>query len=417
MLCHAHRPRGSGSAHGGSSLVLEHELRCFAVFRRVYVQRDEVRQMASAVQQPELGYTFRVGSLVLHAVGQLTPSQMAAFHSTSAIFPVGYEACRIYWSMRHGNRRCRYLCSVEEREEQPEFRVRVIEQGYKDLVLTDSTAKGVWDKVLGPVADKRTEIGTLKLFPVYLKGEDLFGLTVSAVTKITESLPGVEACDRYTFRYGRNPLLELPLIFNPSGSARAMPKTSSPFTAVVIRNTSTTSRCQNTAQGEGGVPYTKPPTVHHRSSQYRWMKSEWRANVYLAASKIQGLGLYAARDIEKNTMVIEYNGTVLRNEVAIKKQRTYKSQNRGVFMFRIDSERVVDASQTGGLARYINHSCTPNCVAEVVTFERGYKIIITSNRRIEKGEELCFDYQFDCVDSQHKIACYCGTADCRKRIN
>ncbi|XP_041698131.1 histone-lysine N-methyltransferase 2C isoform X4 [Coregonus clupeaformis] len=423
MLCHAHRPRGSGSAHSSSGHVLEHELRCFAVFRRVYIQRDEVRQMASAVQQPELGYTFRVGSLVLHTVGQLTPSQMAAFHSATAIFPVGYEACRIYWSMRHGNRRCRYLCSVEEREEQPEFSIRVIEQGHKDLILTDSTAKGVWDKVLGPVADRRTEIGTLKLFPVYLKGEDLFGLTVSAVTKITESLPGVEACDRYTFRYGRNPLMELPLIFNPSGSARAMPKTSSPSTAVVIRRqpvsstTNTSSRCQNTAQGEGGVPHTKPPTVHHRSSQYRWMKSEWRANVYLAASKIQGLGLYASRDIEKHTMVIEYNGTVLRNEVAIRKQRTYKSQNRGVFMFRIDSEHVVDSSQTGGLARYINHSCTPNCVAEVVTFERGYKIIITSNRRIEKGEELCFDYQYDCVDGQHKIACHCGTADCRKWIN
>lgn len=140
MLCHAHRPRGS--AHGGSGHVLEHELRCFAVFRRVYIQRDEVRQMASAVQQPELGYTFRVGSLVLYAVGQITPSQMAAFHSATAIFPVGYEACRIYWSMRHGNRRCRYLCSVEEREEQPEFSIRVIEQGYKDLVLTDSTAEG-----------------------------------------------------------------------------------------------------------------------------------------------------------------------------------------------------------------------------------------------------------------------------------
>ncbi|XP_070989710.1 histone-lysine N-methyltransferase 2C-like isoform X2 [Oncorhynchus clarkii lewisi] len=421
MLCHAHRPRGS--THGGSGHVLEHELRCFAVFRRVYIQRDEVRQMANAVQQPELGYTFRVGSLVLYAVGQITPSQMAAFHSATAIFPVGYEACRIYWSMRHGNRRCRYLCSVEEKEEQPEFSIRVIEQGYKDLVLTDSTAKGVWDKVLVPVADRRTEIGTLKLFPVYLKGEDLFGLTVSAVTKITESLPGIEACDMYTFRYGRNPLMELPLIFNPSGSARAMPKTSSPSTAVVIRplpvssTTNTSSRCQNTAQGEGGVPHTKPPMVHHRSSQYRWMKSEWRANVYLAASKIQGLGLYASRDIEKHTMVIEYNGTVLRNEVAIRKQRTYKSQNRGVFMFRIDSEHVVDSSQTGGLARYINHSCTPNCVAEVVTFERGYKIIITSNRRIEKGEELCFDYKYDCVDGQHKIACHCGTADCRKWIN
>lgn len=137
MLCHAHRPRGTAGQ------ALEHELRCFAVFRRVYVQRDEVRQIATAVQQPELGYTFRVGSLVLHAIGQLTPLQMASFHSPTAIFPVGYEACRIYWSMRHGNRRCRYICSVEERDRIPEFTIRVIEQGYHDVVLTDTSAKGL----------------------------------------------------------------------------------------------------------------------------------------------------------------------------------------------------------------------------------------------------------------------------------
>ncbi|XP_050925963.1 histone-lysine N-methyltransferase 2C isoform X2 [Lates calcarifer] len=417
MLCHAHRPRGTAGQ------ALEHELRCFAVFRRVYVQRDEVRQIATAVQQPELGYTFRVGSLVLHAMGQLTPLQMAAFHSPTAIFPVGYEACRIYWSMRHGNRRCRYVCSVEDKEGLPEFTIRVIEQGYQDLVLTDNSPKGVWDKVLGPVAEKRTESGTLKLFPVYLKGEDLFGLTVPAVTKITESLPGVEACDRYSFRYGRNPLVELPLMFNPAGSARAQPRTSSSYTSLVIRpqpqtvSTSNARSNQNVAQGEGGAPHSKPPVVHPRSSQYRWMKSEWRANVYLARSRIQGLGLFAARDIEKQTMVIEYNGTILRNEVAIRKEKIYRSQNRAVFMFRIDSEHVVDATRTGGLARYINHSCAPNCVAEVVTFERGYKIIISCIRRIEKGEELCFDYQFDTVEDQHKIACHCGAPECRKWIN
>ncbi|XP_077954733.1 histone-lysine N-methyltransferase 2C isoform X12 [Gasterosteus aculeatus] len=417
MLCHAHRPRGTAGQ------ALEHELRCFAVFRRVYVQRDEVRQIASAVRQPELGYTFRVGSLVLHAVGQLTPLQMAAFHSSTAIFPVGYEACRIYWSMRHGNRRCRYVCSVEDREELPEFTIRVIEQGYQDLVLTDTSAKGVWDKVLGPVAEKRNEAGTLKLFPVYLKGVDLFGLTVPAVVKISESLPGVEACVRYSFRYGRNPLVELPLIFNPAGCARAQPRTSSPSTSLVIRphpqavSSSSARSNQNVAQGEGGAPHSKPPVVHPRSSQYRWMKSEWRANVYLARSRIQGLGLFAARDIEKQTMVIEYNGTVLRNEVAISKEKSYKSQNRTVFMFRIDSEHVVDATRTGGLARYINHSCAPNCVAEVVTFERGYKIIISCNRRVEKGEELCFDYQFDTAEGQHKIACQCAAPECRKWIN
>nr|XP_015812352.2 histone-lysine N-methyltransferase 2C isoform X2 [Nothobranchius furzeri] len=417
MLCHAHRPRGT-AGH-----VLEHELRCFAVFRRVYVQRDEVRQIATAVQQSELGYTFRVGSLVLHAIGQLTPEQMLAFHSPSAIFPVGYEACRIYWSMRHVSHRCRYVCSVEDGDGLPEFTIRVIEQGYQDLVLTDTSPKGVWDKVLGPVAEKRAETATLRLFPVYLKGEDLFGLTVPAVTKITESLPGVEACDRYSFRYGRNPLVELPLMFNPAGCARAEPRTNSSCTSLVIRpqpqvvSGSSARSNQNVAPGEGSVPHNKPPVVHPRSSQYRWMKSEWRGNVYLGRSRIQGLGLFAARDLEKQTMAIEYIGTVLRNEVAIRKEKIYRAQNREVFMFRIDSEHVVDATQSGGLARYINHSCAPNCVAEVVTFERGYKIIISCIRRVEKREELCFDYQFDTAEGQHKIACHCKAAECRKWIN
>uniref|UniRef100_A0A673TWQ2 SET domain-containing protein n=1 Tax=Suricata suricatta TaxID=37032 RepID=A0A673TWQ2_SURSU len=98
-------------------------------------------------------------------------------------------------------------------------------------------------------------------------------------------------------------------------------------------------------------------------------------------------------------MVIEYIGTIIRNEVANRKEKLYESQNRGVYMFRMDNDHVIDATLTGGPARYINHSCAPNCVAEVVTFERGHKIIISSNRRIQKGEEVrvwivsasCFD--------------------------
>ncbi|KAL4630959.1 histone-lysine N-methyltransferase 2C [Arapaima gigas] len=409
MLCHAHRPRGAGGQ--------EHELRYFAVFRRVYVQRDEVRQLASMVRRGERNHTFRVGSLVFHTLGQLLPQQMAAFHGPSAIFPVGYEASRIYWSMRHGNRRCRYLCSIDEKDGSPEFIIRVVEQGYEDIVLKGTDPKGVWDQVLEQVAQRRTETGTLKLFPVYLKGEDLFGLTVSAVTRIIESLPGVEACENYTFRYGRNPLMQLPLAINPSGCARSEPRAGChvkrPHT---LTSTSTSKSFQSTITGEIGAPYSKQ-FVHSKSSQYRKMKTEWKTNVYLARSRIQGLGLYAARDIEKYTMVIEYIGTIIRNEVANRKEKMYESQNRGVYMFRIDSKHVIDATITGGPARYINHSCAPNCVAEVVTFEKGHKIIISSNRKIQRGEELCYDYKFDLEDDQHKIPCLCGAVNCRKWMN
>lgn len=142
MLCHLHKPRMGSSAGGATFGVLEHELRCFTVYRRVYVQRDEARQIASMMQRGEREHTFRVGSLVFHSVGQLLPQQMEAFHSPAAIFPIGYEASRIYWSMRHASRRCRYLCSIDEKESTPEFTIRVVEQGYEDLVLTGSSPKG-----------------------------------------------------------------------------------------------------------------------------------------------------------------------------------------------------------------------------------------------------------------------------------
>ncbi|XP_042638152.1 histone-lysine N-methyltransferase 2C [Orycteropus afer afer] len=411
MLCPMHKPKG----------IHEQELSYFAVFRRVYVQRDEVRQIASIVQRGERDHTFRVGSLIFHTIGQLLPQQMQAFHSPKALYPVGYEASRLYWSTRYANRRCRYLCSIEEKDGHPVFVIRIVEQGHEDLVLSDTSPKGVWDKILEPVACVRKKSEMLQLFPAYLKGEDLFGLTVSAVARIAESLPGVEACENYTFRYGRNPLMELPLAINPTGCARSEPKMSTHVKRFVLRphtlnSTSTSKSFQSTVTGELNAPYSKQ-FVHSKSSQYRKMKTEWKSNVYLARSRIQGLGLYAARDIEKHTMVIEYIGTIIRNEVANRKEKLYESQNRGVYMFRMDNDHVIDATLTGGPARYINHSCAPNCVAEVVTFERGHKIIISSNRRIQKGEELCYDYKFDFEDDQHKIPCHCGAVNCRKWMN
>ncbi|XP_066537904.1 histone-lysine N-methyltransferase 2C isoform X2 [Hoplias malabaricus] len=419
MLCHQHRPRG-GSSNSAAGLHLDQQvLRCFSVFRRVYVQRDELRQLASAVQHPELGHTFRVGSLLFHTMGQLPRALLPHFHSATAIYPPGYEASRLYWSMRHGQRRCRYVCSVEEHQGMPEFSIRVMERGYDDLLLTDSSAKGVWDKVLGSVAERRAETGMLRLFPVYLKGEDLFGLTSSVVARIAESLPGVEACSRYRFRYGRNPMLELPLCINSSGCARSeirkFPQSQRLKILSVWNRPSHV--LQNSALAEGGPSYSKH-FVHSKSSQYRRLTSEWKSNVYLAHSRIQGLGLFAARDLEKQTMVIEYLGDVLRAEVAVRKELHYKAKNRKAFMFRIDGDYVIDATCSGSPARYINHSCSPNCVADVVTFERGYKIIISSGRRIEKGEELCYDYKLALAEKRRqKVPCLCGAPNCRKWMN
>lgn len=57
-------------------------------------------------------------------------------------------------------------------------------------------------------------------------------------------------------------------------------------------------------------------------------------------------------------------------------------------MFRLNDDFVIDATITGGLARYVNHCCDPNCVAETVSLEKDQKIIIIANKRILKGEEV-----------------------------
>ncbi|CAM9941807.1 unnamed protein product [Lampetra planeri] len=409
VLCPAHRLRGAAA---------DVELACFAVFRRVFVQRDEVAQLAGLVQRAEHGHTFRVGSLILRSVGQLLPQHAAAFHSASAIFPCGYEATRLYWSTRYTNKRCYYHCRIGEAGGRPLFSVRVVEQGHEEMLLSDSSPKGVWQKILEPIARLRKDADMLQLFPDYVRGADMFGLSVHAVRRILESLPGSECCLRYVFRYGRNPVLALPVAINLSGCARTEPRlrahTKRPHT---LTSNSSSKSFQSTVTGDLTAPYSKQ-FVHSKSSQYRRLRSDWKTNVYLARSNIQGLGLYAARDIEKHTMVIEYIGTIIRNEVANRREALYKAQNRGVYMFRIDGDHVIDATLTGGPARYINHSCSPNCVAEVVNFDKERsKIIIISSRRLQKGEELTYDYKFDFEDDQHKIPCHCGAPNCRKWMN
>lgn len=70
------------------------QLTTLAVYRRVYVDRDENRQIASIVQNAELTHLMRIGSLIFLNVGQLLPHQLQEFHTANYIYPVGYKVVR-----------------------------------------------------------------------------------------------------------------------------------------------------------------------------------------------------------------------------------------------------------------------------------------------------------------------------------
>lgn len=93
-----------------------------------------------------------------------------------------------------------------------------------------------------------------------------------------------------------------------------------------------------------------------------------------------GLGLFAGVDIPRGKFVIEYFGELLTDEEADKKG--------GKYLFEIDKKWTIDGTTRKNLARYINHSCKPNCYAEI----DGRRVFIYTKRRVYEGEELAYHY-------------------------
>lgn len=303
------------------------EMTSFIVKRRVYVNRDEQTQVAEMIQSEQQS-VMRVGGLVFLNIGQLLPHQLTAFHDQFNIFPVGYRVIRFYWSYRQFNKRCKYNCTIEDNDGRPQFRIVAQEFGHKDEEFVGDSPQAAWQPIIDMIVQLREKVpDTITIFPAYIRGEDLFGFNEPSIVRILESLPGVETLTDYEFKFGRSPLLELPLAINPTGCARTEPKLRThfkrPYTIQTASNV-TKSRLQSLNNSDSSSPYIKQ-FVHSKSSQYRKMKSEWRNNVVLARSRVQGLGLYAARDIEKHTMVIEYIGMLIRNEIAERYERLHEA--------------------------------------------------------------------------------------------
>lgn len=131
-------------------------------------------------------------------------------------------------------------------------------------------------------------------------------------------------------------------------------------------------------------------------------------------SNIHKWGLFSLEDIPAEEMIIEYIGELIRSTVADERERrTYGTASS--YFFRIDDDYVIDATNCGNLARFINHSCEPNCYAKIITVENAKKVVIYSKREIETGEEITYDYKFPI--EENKVECHCGATTCRGFLN
>ena len=132
-------------------------------------------------------------------------------------------------------------------------------------------------------------------------------------------------------------------------------------------------------------------------------------------SNVHGSGIFASKDIKKNTKIIEYIGEkVLKSEGDKRSARRLKkylnsSLTGSVYIFELNAKYDIDGSPYYNKARYINHSCNPNCEVEI----EDNHIWITSIKKIKKDEELSYDYgyEFDKDDFRDHI-CKCGSKNC-----
>jgi SET domain-containing protein len=120
-------------------------------------------------------------------------------------------------------------------------------------------------------------------------------------------------------------------------------------------------------------------------------------------STIHGTGGYARKRIAAGTQVIEYVGEKITKAVSIK-----RCEASNAYIFTLDSKFDLDGNVTWNPARFINHSCAPNCEAEI---DPEQHIWIVALRDIQPGEELTFNYNYDLVEYREH-PCQCGTPAC-----
>ena len=137
-------------------------------------------------------------------------------------------------------------------------------------------------------------------------------------------------------------------------------------------------------------------------------------------SPIHGNGVFAVDTIAKGEHVIEYKGTLMTDAEADKMYGD-GGETGHTFLFTLNDEYIIDANRKGNTARWINHSCDPNCQALIDESESGDprkdKVVIEAIRKIKPGEELTYDYGI-VLDMPHTARlkklwkCLCGSPKC-----
>lgn len=401
---------------------------------------------------------LRVGALTVHSLGTVE-QDVDGFHSVDYITPPGYLATRIFWSTVHPKTRTIYVLTIEKSpNSKPIFSITpadnpassitasTSDEAYRILMKSVDKANGSHFANGDPCSKLPTKRGSRK-GAFGLNGPQFFGYGTIPIRKALENISGIEAVvapihpksPQYVFCYSQptvESIMELQRkraavaaeqkLENTSGCARtegikavARSGGSDRITRALVRNVD-----NDNAAADVGRKQDSEKAKADRSRmalKYRQLNAiPIEQRLVAKRSHIHGWGLFTKQEIAKDSMIVEYMGEIIRQSVADRRERKYEISGEGsCYMFRLDMQRIVDATKIGCMARFMNHCCSPNAYAKVITVDTDLgvdkKIMVFALQDIKAGEEITYDYKFPVEDGSLK--CSCGAPNCIGRLN
>ncbi|KAL1963758.1 hypothetical protein VTN77DRAFT_7824 [Rasamsonia byssochlamydoides] len=127
----------------------------------------------------------------------------------------------------------------------------------------------------------------------------------------------------------------------------------------------------------------------------------------------RGYGVRSNRSFEPNQIIVEYTGEIITQKECERRMKTVYKNNECYYLMYFDQNMIIDATR-GSIARFVNHSCEPNCRMEKWTVAGKPRMALFAGERgIMTGEELTYDYNFDPFSSKNVQECRCGAPTCR----
>lgn len=140
---------------------------------------------------------------------------------------------------------------------------------------------------------------------------------------------------------------------------------------------------------------------------------KYRVGVEVIKTSDRGYGIRANRCFEPNQIIMEYTGEIITEEECDRRMNEKYQDNQCYYLMSFDQNMIIDAT-TGSIARFVNHSCSPNCrMIKWIVSGQPRMALFAGDRPIMTGEELTYDYNFDPFSAKNVQKCLCGSPNCR----